>query len=130
MWKIAPWLCAGIVIGVGLVSMSGDHSTAQPLESSRYTNPACAYAANASTSTSFICVADLDGNGQKEIIVGQDGAYSPCVGCSGPSSMSYVNIIDNSGAVRQQICWVAVNGTGGPSTAECPPITASANAPR
>lgn len=65
MWKIAPWLCAGIVIGVGLVSMSGDHSTAQPLESSRYTNPACAYAANASTSTSFICVADLDGNGQK-----------------------------------------------------------------
>ena len=128
MWKIAPWLCAGIIIGIGLVSMSGDHSTAQPVglyAQSGHTNPACAY----SQGGSFICIADLDGNGQKEIIVGQDNAYSPNVQASPPFTMSYVNIIDNTGTLRQQICWVGTN-TNSPPSPVCPPITASASGPR
>jgi hypothetical protein len=128
MWKIAPWLCAGIVIGVGLVSMSGDRLTAQPVGvSGRYTDPACAFSGAGS---SFICVADLDGNGQKEVIVGEDNAYNPTP--SNNTTYSYVNIIDKTGAIRGQTCWIGANpSTSAPGTsAMCPPITSNANTPR
>lgn len=122
MWKIAPWFCAGLIIGLALVSMSGDRLTAQPIEFSRYTSPACAY----SNGGSFICVADLDGNGQKEIIVGQNNAFSPNINTSG-LTMSYVNIINNTGSLRQQVCWLGTQSNPATASASCPPIIATAN---
>jgi hypothetical protein len=126
MSRIAPWFCADIIVGLVLVALSGDRLKSQPIGfSASSDHESCAIAGSA-----FVCVADLDGNGLKQVIVGQIDAYSPCTqNCStGTVYMSYANIINNTGAVRQQVCWLGQNASPGTGIAVCPPITSSANA--
>jgi hypothetical protein len=74
--------------------------------------PNCALApggAGASTATSAViaCVAELDGNGKQNVIVGQVNPLS-----------GYVLILNSTGTVRKKLCW-GFPGSGNP----CPTIT-------
>jgi len=61
------------------------------------TAPSCSTASfgvNASIFGTFACVADLDGTGKKQIVIGYEGGTS-----------GHAVILTNTGAIRQTICW-------------------------
>src|SRR4051812_29650034 len=63
------------------------------------TAPSCSTASfgvNASIFGTFACVADLDGTGKKQIVIGYEGGSS-----------GHAVILTNTGAVRQTVCWNA-----------------------
>jgi hypothetical protein len=47
----------------------------------------------------FVCIADLDGTGKQEVIVGKQQLFS------NGTSAGNVKIITNTGAVRKEIAW-------------------------
>jgi hypothetical protein len=68
----------------------------------------------ASANNTVICVADLDGNGKQQVIVGHMPSYTPGIG-NVPDS--YLFILENNGSVRRTLCMA--NGAGG-GAATCP----------
>jgi hypothetical protein len=65
-------------------------------------NPTCVstggIASNNTLSTAFICLGDLDGNGQEQIVF---GTYN------NNTSGENITILENTGAVRKRICTAA-----------------------
>lgn len=67
-----------------------------------------------SANNTVICIADLDGTGKQNVIVGHMPPYTPGIGNVGDS---YLFILDHNGAVRRTLCM----GNGSGQSAQCPP---------
>jgi len=63
-----------------------------------------------------ICIADLDGNGKQQIVVGNVRAFD----ANNLANYSYVIIINNNGTVRKRICWADGANNG---NSPCPAIS-------
>ena len=76
---------------------------------------ASAQSSCSTANNTVICIADLDGDGKQEIIVGHMPAWTPGIG-NVPDS--YLFVLDSNGRVRKELCMS--NGAGS-STVSCPP---------
>jgi hypothetical protein len=83
--------------------------------------PSCAISGG-----NFICTTDLDGTGKQSIIVGNIRDFS-VVSNSAPNvaPFSYMIIVNNTGAIRREICWAAGSNQ---TAATCPVAKSSAAA--
>lgn len=115
MGRTARWMYIGIGIIISLAFLAVGREYLLPSLAATATpqgGPSCS-----SSGSFFVCVADLDGNGLQQVIVGEFNQQ--LVSIPAPSYYSYVNIINNNGTVRQQVCWPNVLA-GSPG---CPNIT-------
>ena len=102
---IIPFLV--VVVVVGLIWIWHEPATVNAQSASNATNPTCTSASqnisNASLGWSpyplFACVADLDANGNKEIIV---GVQNTGVGAGAPGTYK-ITIINHDGTVRATV---------------------------
>lgn len=91
-------------IAAGLACGSPPAFAVEPI-----TPPHCSTANN-----TVVCVADLDGNGKLEIIIGHMPPYTPGIG---NVADGYLFILNSTGAIREILCL----GSGAGQPAQCPP---------
>jgi hypothetical protein len=67
----------------------------------------------ATSNSTVICIADLDGTGKQNVIVGHMPAYQPDVAANAIAGDSYLFIFNSNGSIRKRLCLSNGSGPGG-----------------